>query len=311
MYDSQVFAVVNPEDGEAGYCSIMGNAEFFYGLGVYTGQEGLLSYMKMVASAHPDFDDDELPYIQSCLMASFNDRAYLEAGDLQLIKRLGLTFRGRNAWPRFRCHRPGLYPWPLTSPHARFLTHALEQACQVGERAKTDTKLVLPNNWDDLLFRVPTKTSSCLSWRDERRATDRTFPYQRIVPKVDNPDEFRSQFKKTTPDHSIWELDCFHIPAVLKDQEPYYFPLMLLAMVPSQGLILGVKMFPPHSEGEQGLELIELFSKFGIPTKIKFQRERALDLFKEILDLVGITAELSKQSKKMRQVKIQLMSRFG
>ena len=44
------------------------------------------------------------------LQASFEDRNELRDKDRQVIKELGLKFRGRQAWPMFRSYRTGLCP---------------------------------------------------------------------------------------------------------------------------------------------------------------------------------------------------------
>lgn len=41
-------------------------------------------------------------HYQDCLMCSFEDRNELAGADRKQIKDLGLTFRGKNAWPMFR-----------------------------------------------------------------------------------------------------------------------------------------------------------------------------------------------------------------
>ncbi|MFQ5814136.1 MAG: hypothetical protein ACE5I2_13255, partial [Anaerolineae bacterium] len=115
MYDSDVFGVQDPATGEIGYCCIMGNLGEMFALALYLGSEGLESYMR-VASEPPQISAEALEtmLLQKCLIVSFGGREELTKEDRQVIKRLGLKFRGRTAWPLFRSYRPAYHPWYLT-----------------------------------------------------------------------------------------------------------------------------------------------------------------------------------------------------
>jgi hypothetical protein len=123
--DTDLFGVKNPEDGEIGYCCVVGALGEFLGLVVYLGTEGLESYLKIQASESPE---EDLLSMAKCLVASFEDRRLIQKADHEVIKRLGLKFRGTKSWPLFRSYNPGYYPWYLNQPQVGFLTHALRQA---------------------------------------------------------------------------------------------------------------------------------------------------------------------------------------
>ena len=89
MYDDDLFGVQNPEDGEIGYCCIMGNFGEVFAIAVYLGEKGLEGYLK-IQSGDIDTPDPDALHYQKCLMASFDNRNYLQKEDLQLIKKLGL-----------------------------------------------------------------------------------------------------------------------------------------------------------------------------------------------------------------------------
>jgi hypothetical protein len=172
MYDSDLFGVQNPANGEVGYCCIMGNLGEHYALGVYLGTEGLAGYL-YIQSGAAESPDMSVLYIQKCLMASYEYRDMLEQRDRALIKELGLKFRGRNAWPLFRSYYPGYHPWLLTSAEARFLTIALEQAANVALRYRDDRLLLSPPREGQYFVRVPEqRADGCIGaisgWRRRR-----------------------------------------------------------------------------------------------------------------------------------------------
>src|SRR5262245_61780771 len=144
MYDSDLFGVQNPASGEIGYCCVMGNLGEHYALGVYLGSEGLAGYRKIESGELYPPNATALLHYQRCLMASFEDREYLDRQDLSVIKALGLKFRGRSAWPLFRSYRPDYHPWFVTADEARFLSVALEQATNVARHFGEDANLLTP-----------------------------------------------------------------------------------------------------------------------------------------------------------------------
>ena len=127
--DTDLFGVKNPEDGEIGYCCVVGALGEFLGLVAYLGTEGLESYLKIQKSESPE---EDILSTAKCLVASFEDRKFLQKPDHEVIKRLGLKFRGAKSWPLFRSYEPGYYPWYLNQPQVCFLTHALQQQMSVS-----------------------------------------------------------------------------------------------------------------------------------------------------------------------------------
>ncbi len=152
MYDRDVFGVQNPETGEIGYCCVMGQLGEVLALNVYLGPKGFASYRQLQELAQPAASGDAFgphPLLKSqlCVMASFEDRAELHAQDLRLIKRVGLKFRGKKAWPLFQSYQPGYLPWFLTRSEAHLLTVALQQAIHVAEKTRVNPHLL--NSSDD------------------------------------------------------------------------------------------------------------------------------------------------------------------
>lgn len=70
LWDDQIFAV-KFSDGEIGYCCVMGAAGAFCGLGIYIGEEGINSYLKMASGDFLVTDEKERNFSQHCLMCSF------------------------------------------------------------------------------------------------------------------------------------------------------------------------------------------------------------------------------------------------
>ena len=151
MSETDVFGVENPETGEPGFVSIMGEMGEHLAVAVYLGVRGLYEFWRFVelgeASSMQDFT--RMPHLQ----AEFQDRTDLRKRDRDIIKALGLKFRGRKAWPLFRSYRPGYHPWFLEGHEARFLALALEQVQNIAPRFR-ENPAMLPREGQEYLVRV-------------------------------------------------------------------------------------------------------------------------------------------------------------
>jgi hypothetical protein len=167
MEETDVFGLANPDTGELGFASVMGNVGEYEAVAVYLGAAGLYDFIDFQAdeSATPD-RLIEMPHLQ----AAFSDREYLEKEDRDLIKQLGLKFRGPNAWPMFRSYRPGYLPWFVTRAEARFLIHALFQVIDVAKRVRDDPNPIQPVGRvekDGHWMRAAHREGAELIWEDQ------------------------------------------------------------------------------------------------------------------------------------------------
>lgn len=145
----QLFAVQNGD--ETLYCRVQGKD----GLAVYPGQNGLLSYMKALHLRQedecPDWKLYESAFIEDCVKCTFEDRKTLDDWDYRCIIGLGRSYRGKQAWPMFRRHRPLRYPWyvdngmkiivedfsiPIRKPWRYFFRR--RRICTIIEQVKPD-----------------------------------------------------------------------------------------------------------------------------------------------------------------------------
>ena len=292
MYDSDVFGVQDPVSGEIGYCCIMGALGEMFALALYLGSEGLESYMRI--ASEPPLDPSEAfeeLMLQKCLMASFANREELTKEDRQVIKRLGLKFRGRNAWPLFRSYRPAYHPWYLTADEARFLTLALQQAREVCPRFREDPALFEPPQ-DELWFvRVPEETEEGLSWRDAW--LEPGLLEEEELPTVPLDELRLARLKKAAQFmEAVWEMDFFLSPSAVqekKGERPYY-PYLTMTVDHRSGFIFGTDLASPATYlAEFPWRFITLAERLKkLPTELWVKREEAYDLLEPITSHLGV-----------------------
>lgn len=310
MLDSDVFGVQNPVNGEIGYCCVMGRLGEVFALAVYLGTDGLEGYLKIQSGEIPPGDIDAL-HLQRCLMASFEDRKFLQKPDLQVIKELGLKFRGRNSWPLFRSYRPGYHPWYLTKEEAKYLTLTLQQAIEVSLRFKKDKDLLTPPKENHYLVRVPKKEGESLMWRDEWLEPP---PLEKVKVRVEPIDEVRlERIKKiASRRQGIWEVDFFYSPLAVKEGERPYYPYMFLWVDHHSGLILNTHLTTPSeymSEFlDQFLNLVENI-KF-LPKEVLVRKEEAFKLLEPITSRLEVKLRLAKTLEALEEAQASMFDFF-
>ena len=77
--------------------------------GVYLGDEGLRHYLR-VSQFEYEVNSPVVMDTMKAISAQLADRNQLDSYDLNVIKELGLRYRGRRRWPAFRSMRPGYAP---------------------------------------------------------------------------------------------------------------------------------------------------------------------------------------------------------
>lgn len=310
MYEDNLFAVQNPETDEIGFVSVMGSVGEHYAISVYLGERGLYGFWNLQQSASDILSHQmfiEIPQLQ----ASFEDRDFLHSKDRELIKQLGLNFRGRQSWPIFRSYRPGFFPWFLESDEARFLQYVLEQTVDVSLRFKKDDSLLNLGDDEHYLVRVPIKKDDKLFWQDSTL-------------KISPPEPHRIEFsinkhaidalKGTVPSKVTLEIDLFMSknPVKEKDIRPFY-PYILLMVEAHSGMVVGVQLLPPLPTLEEMWETVPakvaewLAEKQLLPEKILVSSELMYQLLSYLHEEFDISLEQSEVLPNLDEARASLL----
>ena len=260
MMEDDLFGVDDPETGERAYVSVMGNLGEHTAVALYLGDETVDEFWALQS-----LDEEEMAMQLVLLMRqvqlSWEDREMLEEEDRAQLKALGLKFRGRGAWPRFRVTVPGYLPWYIDGASARLLTHALEQLLVIAERLREDRDTLMPppefDDEDRGVYLYRTRGEDGV-WRDEWRPFDSGEP-EEPAPFV--PDrELLAQLAAKRPargrklEYGVLMLP---MPAGEGPGERPLFPFIALLIDERSRMILSMEMLSPVPS----LEAMEL----GVP----------------------------------------------
>ena len=278
------------------------------GLVVYLGTEGLESYLKIQRSESPE---EDVLSAGKCLTASLEDRRTLQRPDLEVIKRLGLKFRGTKSWPLFRSYEPGYYPWYLNQQQVRFLSHALTQAADVTLRIKHNRVLLSSSEKGRYLVRIAEQKGPDLHWKDEWLSPASLERAKREVPV---PDELRLQRikKREVRQAGIWEVDFSLMPMPIQEGHRPFFPLCLLIVDQSSGFVLKSHLEGKDRHGSEfqnqmpsAIEEISL-----LPQEIWVKRDEVYQLFEPLVSRLGLKMKRVKRLKELEHAQRSMKSFF-
>lgn len=250
LSEEAFFGVENPVSGEMGYGCVLGKMGSFLALALYRGAEGFDIYQRL---KNDDIPEDESFAAQNCLMAQFADRSELEKADRDVIKKLGLRFRGAQAWPLFRSHLPGYFPWHLDEKEAAFLAFALRCASDWVERISSGR--LDPDERREKVFTYLVKAGAGTPSREFEVCWTDAPVYKPALPPPLNLDAGRMAKLLSTPlkRGGAWEADIYYLPAPIMDRDRPYFIRMVMAVDRGSGFLLPGGVEPPERPAHQAV----------------------------------------------------------
>ena len=287
MLDSDLFAVRDPEGGQIGYCCVMGYLGEHSALAVYLGADGLRGYEEVASGAYNDRPAEAL-FAQRCLMVSFEDRERLDKDSYAQIKALGRTYRGRQAWPEFRDYTPGYLPWQLEPPQVRFLTVAIQQACDVARRVRDDAECLVGPEEGQMLLRAYVAGAWTERWHRPELATPVA---SEPPPPVDELRLTRLAGRRLKR-LGVWEVDRLLFPRAVQGEQGGrpYFPPTLLIVDSASGMVLPPMITEPgawrQAFQDHVLDLCEQLA--GAPREIRLRDEALADLLAPIANALKV-----------------------
>ena len=283
LYDADLICIKNPNDGTIGYCSIMGRNGEHYALGVYLGDRGIFGFYEIMKKGGM-IPSHQVLSLQDCIMCSFEDRDQLSNEDRKQIKTMGLSFRGRNAWPLFRRFEPGYYPWYINEEECAFLTHALKQTLFVVDDL-IKGKLNIDFEHGKTILRYSDEKDGELKWYNKEMQL--TVPRVIYNPVEINDDILIRKIKKAGSMRNVSiQADISYMPSPVQEKrgERPYFPRVFIIAEQKSGLILDFKMYQDINDDVNIVlnKLINIFLQKGIPKEIHVRNEEVGSILEDL-----------------------------
>lgn len=314
MKETDVFGIQHPETADLGFISVIGMLGEYSAVAVYLGPAALYE-LEDLQHADPSVFSAKILEIPQ-LQASFTGRQYLQKEDHEIIRQLGLRFRGKSAWPCFRSHQPGYMPWLIGADEARLLTWALEQTLEIAPRCKETPALLNFADEESYLVRIPIKGESGVIWRDQVMQILRPEP-ERIA--LDIAVEFLESLTHLTRARQDIEIDVFMFPSPVCEEAASprpFFPYVVLLVSAQNGMVLGTEMLSPlpslHAmRSSIPAKIFTMLKKLGIlPERILVTSNVLFDLLEPVTQNLNVKLQRTRKLVHLEQIKQAMFQYF-
>ncbi len=287
LLGESLFGVYDHLNNRTLYCTILGINGEVYGLAVYPGAKGLLSYYRIFTEDAKEFDPRI--YLES-LLISFEDREDLTKQDLDLLKQLGFSFRGRKRWPQFRSFLPGYLDEIPDENEVITMTTALRGATVFVQLEKRE-ELASNDSGKIPVMYYDTENSD---WKLNYRTPDSTS-YD--PPHITIPNEITLQrLKKNYRKIGIWEGRLLPLPTLIEqEQGRSYFPYMGIWADHESGSVLGYEIADPDNASQALLD--SFFSAIEtssfVPQTVLVEQEECENILHSLQAKLGFSVRRS------------------
>ncbi|MEA3424179.1 MAG: phage integrase N-terminal SAM-like domain-containing protein [Bacillota bacterium] len=288
--DTDVFGIHQVETDEDYFICVIGGAGESYGIIVYEELSGLKSYIKQL---NGEFDDPiEVFNILEAVVIHYDKKSYLDSVDIEMIKKSGVAFKGKNFWPMVRVYEPGYLPDMIETYDMSEMAELLEIVKDMVVLFKNEPKRLTDLDDDQIYIR---EASFAGTFKDTKKTYEELFISESneiSVPVYINELELKRVEKSCKRTLDIWELDSFyHIEPVQNNEDEIpFFPAMILAVNIDNGMILGQNLTHPDTQGEDFQRyVLKMISELKVlPKKVNMRNEELIKTVLPIFDSMKI-----------------------
>lgn len=317
LWDSQIFAV-KFSDRNVGYCCVMGASGEHLALGVYMGEEGIRSYLRLAYNfeGYSDIDDIERMTSQECIMCSFVRQSQLERKEQlrarAIIKKLGLSLEQTKLFPVFEKFIQ--YHLPTTNipqKEYQYVIEAFDACFEVSEKLKIKSPEEINLTADAELCgkTIPYLTlrkDGKYTWRTKKLPKDVMYPlyaasnYNEILAK---------KIKKLKNNNQTWYCATFRLNKAVNDESKIpMFPLVQVLVEKQSEMILNIRICDSNNPYCTTLpnQLFDTILEIGKPHEIITCDLKAQILYENLLKELEIESTYNPNTKTINRIKLQL-----
>ncbi|KEH98502.1 hypothetical protein Z968_05420 [Clostridium novyi A str. 4552] len=204
-------------------CSVMGQLGERYGVYMYIGDEAITDFFQLINSS--DMPHNQIIRYQNSVICHFGSREELVKEEREIIKKLGIKFRGKNNWIYFRVNEKGYSPYMPDKDQVLMITEILKNLYMAIGALNEGLNVRFKQG--KALFRV---------FNEERdlwlNFEDNTYvPRERYMVAEIDDELFLKRLNKQPRTNNILELDVIYLSTFMRSKILEKMSLMKLALV--------------------------------------------------------------------------------
>jgi hypothetical protein len=290
MGDCDVFGVKSKHSKETLYGCVMGSAKQTFGLAIYRGAEGLGMYLA-IENGDVSPEDETIRMRQNSLLAELTSKQYLEDFDLEVVNKLGLRPKGKNAWPLFRSMIPDHSPWPISEAEALAIIDVYEALKIFSEKVEEDTSYAFSHGENKIaifqktgiVWKPAWKTIPTLMKEPIEASIQKSQPLNEMLLQ-----NLRSQNLRVG---SVWEAEIFYLPSLIFDADRPFYSKACALVEEKTGYCIGIEIVRPEVDPISELQnlALERMAHFGYkPSAFRIESPDLLIGFATLSDALSI-----------------------
>ena len=288
LWDMDLLVYLSEELKDIFYCSVMGHQGMYKAVAIYQGNQ-INDFFALAKNQYPN---QLLINYQECLTCNFTNRQETLPKNREIIKELGLSFRG--TWISFECFEKGYEPSPINIKQVKTMIETLKNfymmfrvIIEKGMKINFDKGEILVRRYD----------------KDQKLYLNYAQPL--ITPKIMYDtiavkDEFREDIMKTPQTEMELEYEFLnYLPIRIKENKEqdgrYYYPRARFMADRKSGMVISYDLIDKNEytdEKEYVMESVQLlisyFYELGRPKTIYVRDEKTKMFLKEIANKANI-----------------------
>ena len=242
LWDMDLITISQPNKKEPCVCSIMGKGGECYAIAAYDGLDSIKGFFEMAYSN--EMPGDQIIRYQNNVMCNYGNRDELTTKELNIIKKLGLKFRGKNNWIYFRTFESGYVPYMPNRDEVLESTKILKHVYMAIEALNKGMNIDFENG-KTLMRKFEDENNQ---WVNSEEPV--------IMPNMDysvpvlKDEVLLNRLKKQKQNNSILELDIAYLNSTINDRgyDKPLIPRLCMLVDARVGVVLSQNMVTPKDD---------------------------------------------------------------
>lgn len=276
---------VTPEGKETGYFIIYGNGGYMKGLSLYIGEKGFNSLLGMIKREETGLDELLMMAEQNCISMFYGERDDVPEKQYQIIRQLGMKFRGNGNWLYFERYEPGYQPFILNAGESDTFELYMDKLLDAIE-------YFLQNSTEKFSTREP-KLYSYYETGGQWKGEFVPLPQEKYSCEIIelNDEVGLRRLKKQKKTDMVWEVDCFvEVSGNCREgEEKPLWDKNMIVMDHNQHTILSHEILSINDSLGKGTSVVlDLIMQLGRPREVIVANMYTEAMIRQPLEACGV-----------------------